>query len=153
MTTYAYKVVPAPKKGLRSKGVKGTEARFASALETVMNELGAQGWEYQRTDTLPCEERSGMMGHTTAFQNMLVFRREIATDTDTLAPRLLDDAPVALVAPAPLAALAKPDDTDLNAGDRPDDTTAQDESAPLADGEDAQDGEATTDDTARATAQ
>ncbi len=150
MTTYAYKVVPAPKKGLRSKGIKGTEARFASALEALMNELGALGWEYQRTDTLPCTERSGIMGHTTAFQNMLVFRREIATDTDTLAPRLLDEALMALAAPAPLAALAKPDDTDPSAGDRSDDTTAQDESTPLAD---AEDGEATTDDTARVTAQ
>lgn len=151
MTTYAYKVVPAPKKGLRSKGIKGTEARFASALEALMNELSALGWEYQRTDTLPCKERSGIMGHTTAFQNMLVFRREIATDTDTLAPRLLDEALMALAAPAPLAALAKPDDTDPSAGDRSDDTTAQDESTPLADAEDGD--EATTDDTARVTAQ
>lgn len=109
MTTYAYKVVPAPKKGQRAKGVKTAEGRFANALEVVMNEMGAQGWEYQRTDTLPCEERAGLTGRTTTFQNMLVFRRAIA-DTAGLAPRELDPTPVALAAPAPLPMIATPED-------------------------------------------
>lgn len=109
MTTYAYKVVPAPKKGQRAKGVKTAEGRFANALEVVMNEMGAQGWEYQRTDTLPCEERAGLTGRTTTFQNMLVFRRAIA-DTAGLAPRELDPAPVAIAAPAPLPMIATPED-------------------------------------------
>lgn len=77
MPRYEYKVIPAPKKGLRAKGVRGTELRFANTLQEVMNEHGAQGWEYQRTDTLPCEERQGLTGKTTGFQNMLVFRRVI----------------------------------------------------------------------------
>lgn len=77
--TFEYKVIPAPKKGLKARGVKGGEARFAHALETVMNELGAEGWEYQRTDTLPVEERQGLTGKTTSFQNMLVFRRPTTT--------------------------------------------------------------------------
>ena len=77
MPRYEYKVIPAPKKGLRAKGVRGTELRFANALQELMNEYGAQGWEYQRTDTLPCEERVGLTGKTTGFQNMLVFRRVV----------------------------------------------------------------------------
>lgn len=109
MTTYAYKVVPAPKKGQRAKGVKTPEGRFANALEVVMNEMGAQGWEYQRTDTLPCEERAGLTGRTTTFQNMLVFRRAIEDDAN-LAPRELDPTPVALAAPAPLPMIAKPEE-------------------------------------------
>lgn len=76
MSVYEYKVVPAPKKGQRGKGVRGGEHKFANALETLMNNLGADGWDYRRTDTLPCEERSGLTGRTTTFQNMLVFRRE-----------------------------------------------------------------------------
>ena len=58
MTAYEYKVVPAPKKPKRIKGFKGAEARFAQTLEEVMNELGAAGWEYQRTtgDDVPIEE-------------------------------------------------------------------------------------------------
>lgn len=77
MPRYEYRVVPAPKKAGKVKGVKGTEARFAHELSVLMNEFGADGWEYQRTDTLPCEERSGLTGRTTSFQNMLVFRRAL----------------------------------------------------------------------------
>lgn len=77
MPKYEYKVVPAPTKGQRARGVKGAEARFANALMTLMNKLGRDGWEYQRTDTLPCEARSGFTGKSTSFQNMLVFRREL----------------------------------------------------------------------------
>lgn len=94
MPAYEYKVVPAPKRGLKAKGVKGTEARFAHALSEVMNEHGAEGWEYQRTDTLPCEERQGLTGKVTLFQNMLVFRRVLdAAQQDQEAadaPRLIE---------------------------------------------------------------
>ena len=74
---FEYKVVPAPVKGVEARGVKSGPDRFAHALETVMNDLAADGWEYQRTDTLPSEEREGLMGKTTVFQNMLVFRRAV----------------------------------------------------------------------------
>ena len=73
--SYEYKVVPAPPRGLKAKGVKTAEDRFAHALETQMNELAAEGWEYLRTDTLPSEQREGLMSKTTVYQNMLVFRR------------------------------------------------------------------------------
>lgn len=85
MTGFEYKVVPAPVRGLKAKGVKGTQARFANALQTVMNELGAEGWEYQRTDTLPVEERQGLTGKTTSFQNMLVFRRVLVAEVEEAA--------------------------------------------------------------------
>ena len=88
MPRYEYTVVPAPKKPGKLKGIKGTDNRFAAELANLMNEYGAQGWEYQRADTLPCEERQGLTGRTTTYQNMLVFRRELdavpqaATRTD-----------------------------------------------------------------------
>ena len=99
MPNYEYKVVPAPKKGLKGKGIKGAEARFANAMMSVMNELGAAGWEYQRSDTLPCEERSGLRGRSTTFQNMLVFRREIHVAAETVETNVQETA-----APAPVAA-------------------------------------------------
>ncbi|MBS9716854.1 DUF4177 domain-containing protein [Pseudohalocynthiibacter aestuariivivens] len=83
MPKFEYKVVPAPKKGERAKGLKSSDARFANTLMGVMNELGQDGWEYQRSDTLPCEERSGLTGKTTVFQNMLIFRRAIETGAET----------------------------------------------------------------------
>lgn len=78
MTRYEYKVVPAPKRAEKARGVKGTEDRFALALTTLMNSLGRDGWEYLRADTLPCEERHGLAQRlSTSYQNMLVFRRAL----------------------------------------------------------------------------
>ncbi len=86
MTKFEYKVVPAPKRGEKIKGVKAGDARFAHTLESLMNEMGAQGWEYQRADTLPSEERSGLTSRTTVFQNVLVFRRALESDDAVIAP-------------------------------------------------------------------
>jgi len=77
MQHYEYKVVPAPTKGEKAKGAKTTPDRFAVALMSVMNAQGAEGWEYLRADTLPCDERAGLTGTKTLFQNMLVFRRAL----------------------------------------------------------------------------
>ena len=84
MQTYQYRVVPAPKRGLKARGVSSNEDRFAHALETLMNEMGAQGWDYVRTDTLPAEERQGLTGRTTVYQNMLVFRKIVVARAEAL---------------------------------------------------------------------
>ncbi len=74
---FEYKVVPAPKKATKVKGLKRGEDKFAASLAQLMNEFGAQGWEYQRTDTLPVETRTGLTTRVTTFENMLVFRRAL----------------------------------------------------------------------------
>ena len=105
MQRYEYRVVPAPRKGEKARGLKTVEERFAFALSTLMNKLGAEGWEYQRADALPCDERSGLTGTKTTFQNLLVFRRtleEIASEFLATTPdpqRLIGMAPVAEAAP------------------------------------------------------
>ena len=66
MPRYEYKVVPAPTRGLKGKGIRGAEAKFANAIQTLMNDLGADGWEYLRADTLPLEERAGLPGTETS---------------------------------------------------------------------------------------
>lgn len=78
MQRFEFKVVPAPKRGEKSRAAKTTEDRFALALTQLMNSLGAEGWDYVRADTLPCDERSGLTGTKTSYQNMLVFRRPLA---------------------------------------------------------------------------
>ena len=89
MSHWEYKVVPAPTKGVKDRGVKGPEGRFANALETLMNDLGAGGWEYQRAETLPSVARAGLTGSTTEWRNVLVFRRTVASVTDDFEPELL----------------------------------------------------------------
>lgn len=85
MQSYEYKVVPAPTKGTKAKGVKTPEARFAHMLQELMNEMGAEGWEYQRAETLPSEERKGLTGSATNWRHLLIFRRPLAAAV-TLAP-------------------------------------------------------------------
>ena len=77
---FQYKVIPAPTRGLKSRGIKGSGARFAHGIESKLNELALEGWEYIRAETLPAEEREGLMSKTTVFQNLLVFRKPIAAE-------------------------------------------------------------------------
>ena len=77
MQNYEYKVVPAPRRGEKAPGAKSTPDRFAVALSHLINDLGAQGWDYLRADTLPVDERAGLTGTRTSFQTMLVFRRAV----------------------------------------------------------------------------
>lgn len=108
MQHFEYKVIPAPKRGEKAKGVKTTEERFAYALTQMMNSLGQEGWEYVRADTLPCDERVGLTGTKTTFQNMLVFRRAVEM-AQMVVPEV--DLPVPVFAPVrDPAAEAKPTD-------------------------------------------
>lgn len=106
MQRYEYKVVPAPTRGEKAKGVKGAPARFAHALTALMNEMGRDGWDYLRSDTLPCEERQGLTGKTTVFQNMLVFRRVIVEAEATGIATPEAEAPAPAATPEEVAARA-----------------------------------------------
>mgnify|MGYP005848309101 CR=1 FL=1 len=112
MTRYEYKAIPAPRKGEKSKDARTTPDRFANTLTQLMNRLGAEGWEYLRADTLPCEERVGFTGKQTTFQHMLIFRRPLAQPAAAPAPQAApapESAPIgwplhdALAARAPAA--------------------------------------------------
>jgi hypothetical protein len=109
MTTYDYRTVPAPRVGLRARGVRSPEARFALAVEAEMNRMSADGWEYVRSDTLPSDEKQGLFGgRVTVFRTLLVFRRarpeEVEVEPERAAPieASVPRAPP-LVAPLPVA--------------------------------------------------
>lgn len=107
MSQFEYRVIAAPTRGVKAKGVKTAEDRFSYALEQVMNDMAAEGWEYQRAETLPSIERSGLTSSTTQWRNVLVFRRQIAAEKDTSvtsAPRV---EPPQLTAPPSPQALPK----------------------------------------------
>lgn len=74
---YEYKLIPAPKRADRARGVKGAEARMAHTVETAINDLAREGWEYHRADVLPAEERQGLSGRSTVYHTLLVFRRPL----------------------------------------------------------------------------
>lgn len=91
MAFYEYKVIPAPRKAVRTKGAKGFTARFSSALEIAMNQQAIQGWEYVRAETLPADERMGITRRKSeTYQNVLVFRRE-ADPTKMVIPTLIEE--------------------------------------------------------------
>ena len=76
MTHYDYKVVPAPKRAKKVKGVRGAEELFALTLTEAINEVARQGWEYVRAEHLPAEAPRGWFrGATAGEQTVLVFRR------------------------------------------------------------------------------
>lgn len=131
MANYEYKVVPAPARGEKTRGIKGAEGRFAFAIERLMNEMAAEGWEYQRAETLPSEERHGLTSSQTVWRNLLVFRRPRA---DSMAGSE-DAAELADRRIAAAAELAEPEDpsesTDANEEPLPADADAPgDEDAP-----------------------
>lgn len=80
MQKFEFKVVPAPRKGKAAKGIRGKVGRYANAMASIMNELGQEGWDYVRADTLEFEERTGLFGRTTHEQTMLVFRRSLPAE-------------------------------------------------------------------------
>lgn len=90
MPHYEYKVIPAPTKAEKAKGVKTSEGRFAHTIEGALNRMGAEGWEYLRAELLPHEERSGLKAAQTKWRTVLVFRRSQDTEAEALHARVVD---------------------------------------------------------------
>ena len=85
MTHYDYKVVPAPTRAKRVKGVHSPEEHFAATLAETINEAARHGWEYVRAETLHHETPRGWFRRALASdQSVLIFRRE----RESVGPRL-----------------------------------------------------------------
>lgn len=119
MTHYEYKVVPAPARGQKAKGVKTPQGRFANALECLMNQLAADGWEFQRAETLPNEERAGLTSSTTTYRSVMVFRRPRAGDLSEFSPRKLEAPRLAELPAPPEPDSPEPDKPAPQPADRP----------------------------------
>jgi hypothetical protein len=77
MQRYEYRVVPAPARAEKLRGVRSTEDRFAQTLAALINAQARDGWEFQRAETLPSEEKVGFTKRRTVYLNLLVFRRPL----------------------------------------------------------------------------
>ena len=75
MSKFEYRAIPAPTRGTKARGAKSTEDRFALSITEALNEMAEEGWEYVRAETLPCDERKGLTGTQTTYQNILIFKR------------------------------------------------------------------------------
>jgi hypothetical protein len=105
MSHYDYKVVPAPKRAKRVKGVHSAEDLFALTLTEAINEVARQGWEYVRAEHLPAEASRGWFRAPAAGeQTVLVFRRP----REALGPRLAAVRPEPEPAAVPLAEAPTP---------------------------------------------
>lgn len=91
MSYYEYVVVPVPKAAPRAKGVKRTDDRFAHGLSETLNRYGAEGWEYQRNETLNVEARAGFFSRPAPEQiTVMIFRRwvEAAASSEAHLPHV-----------------------------------------------------------------
>jgi len=75
---YEYKAVGAPERPKRRRGARTASDRLAAAFEEVLQAEAVDGWEYQRTDTVPVTERAGWFSPTRTTQRaVMVFRRPV----------------------------------------------------------------------------
>lgn len=98
---HEYKVIPAPRKGLKAKGLKSNEDRFAHSLQELINTEAKAGWAFLRAETLPSEERSGFRARTTVYRSVLVFRKALQAAKDAQTPAA-NPAPRSEAKPEPL---------------------------------------------------
>lgn len=78
---YEYKVIPAPRRAEKNKSIRNADNRYAHTLANIMNAEAAHGWMYLRTETLPVDEKSGIMGKTSEkYLNVMVFQRELEAE-------------------------------------------------------------------------
>lgn len=79
MTRYEYRLIQAPTEPPKIKGVRGAVPRYLQGLTEAMNEMGAEGWSYVRTDRLPVSSRKGLLRRLDVHEELvMVFRRAVA---------------------------------------------------------------------------
>lgn len=74
---FEYKVVPAPARARKVKGLKTVSARFAHTLAESINAESAGGWKFERTETLTCETRSTLGKTRMSTETVMVFSRPV----------------------------------------------------------------------------
>lgn len=100
MSYYDYKIVPAPKKAKKVKGVSGVADLFALTLNDAINEIARQGWEYYGSEQLSIQTPGGWFSRSkTEEHTVLVFRKP----REHLSPRIATEAARAEASAVPRA--------------------------------------------------
>lgn len=81
---YEYRIVPAPTRRMRFKGLTRKDDAFSLTLTEVMNDQAREGWEYVRADKLA--ETRGMWPFRRQMpeKDLLVFRRTMKRHVERL---------------------------------------------------------------------
>lgn len=79
MKTYEYKIVAAPMAIQKSWFARHDDG-FADNVSDLMNEFGACGWDYVRSETLTFRKRRWYGARRHTRHEVLVFRRMLAND-------------------------------------------------------------------------
>lgn len=118
VTRYEYKVVPAPRRAEKHRDARELDERFALTLGEFMNGLGAEGWEFLRSETLEAEDRKLLGKARAEMVTVLVFRREkAAADAQEPARKTFSAAPAETSAPTPRLGPARPEDAKKTAAE------------------------------------
>ncbi len=84
---FEYKCVGAPERPKRQRGVRGRSDRVALAMQEIIGAEAVDGWEYQRTDLVPVEEKRGIFSRAhEVHRAVLVFRRELEPEPRFVPP-------------------------------------------------------------------
>lgn len=75
MTSYEYKVTPAPQ--LKGRAAKRAD-QVARVLEASLNDQAKDGWHYVRMDVVRVETKRWLRRAKTETQSVVVFRRALA---------------------------------------------------------------------------
>lgn len=75
MSMIEYKVIPAPVRRRKMKGLSGKEDAFSATLSTVFNELAVDGWEFVQAEVLPEETGGWLRRRRIEYRHLLIFRR------------------------------------------------------------------------------
>ena len=76
---YEYRVIPAPRRLKRIKGMSSTAEIFAATLTESINAEARGGWEYVRSESLTAEEPAGWFRRAAIVEEtMMIFRRPLA---------------------------------------------------------------------------
>lgn len=116
MAYYDYKVVPAPHRSRKAKGISDPAELFALTLTDAINQHARDGWEYLRAENMPVQTPRGFLKRPTEDSvSVLVFRRERAgmdpqLEASPLAPAARSQGYTAPLDPAPEDELDGPEE-------------------------------------------
>lgn len=77
MAHFEFKVLPAPRRSKRMKGLMRGQNRFCATVTEFLNENGLDGWEFIGFEMMPLESRRFLFFQYVGECPCMIFRREV----------------------------------------------------------------------------